>query len=174
MKVVLLIGGARSGKSSLALKMAEAIEGPHCYIATAEAKDEEMKQRIQAHRAQRSNLWQTIEEPLDLQGAINKAIHQGARVVLVDCLTLWVANLLERYGPEEAWSRVEKTLEFLKGLDHRDLNLLFVTNEVGAGVVPLNALARVFRDLAGTLNQAFAALAQEVNLVVAGLAMKIK
>jgi adenosylcobinamide kinase/adenosylcobinamide-phosphate guanylyltransferase len=174
MKIVLLIGGTRSGKSRLALEMAEAMEGPLCYIATAEARDEEMKQRIEAHRRQRSWRWKTIEEPLDLKGAIKRAAEEGFRVALVDCLTLWLSNLLERYGTEGVWAQIDKTMDFFKDLNNRDMVLIIVTNEVGLGVVPENALARAFRDMAGSLNQALARLADEVHFVVAGLPMKIK
>jgi adenosylcobinamide kinase / adenosylcobinamide-phosphate guanylyltransferase len=167
MTVILITGGARSGKSLRAEGRARAFPGKPIYIATAEARDAEMSERIAAHRARRGADWIEREAPLDLVEAIDQTDGGGAR--LVDCLTLWLSNLLhaERDWRHEA-SRVADALA-------RQRNpVILVTNEVGLGIVPDNALARAFRDAAGSLNQRIAAVASEVELMVAGLPLKVK
>lgn len=163
-----VLGGARSGKSRYAQQRAEAVEGRHVYIATAEAWDDEMRERIARHRADRDARWETVDAPRDLPEAIDAQIGSG-NVVLVDCLTLWLTNLmLAEQDIESAAARLCASVERYDGC------LILVSNEVGSGIVPDNALARRFRDAAGRLNQQVAAAAAEVQLVVAGLPMRLK
>jgi adenosylcobinamide kinase/adenosylcobinamide-phosphate guanylyltransferase len=167
MTVVLITGGARSGKSRRAEARARSFPGRPVYIATAEALDAEMEGRIARHRARRGHDWIEREAPLDLVQALGETDGGGAR--LVDCLTLWLSNLLHT-GRD--WSH-EATL-LAAELQRQQSPVILVTNEVGLGIVPDNALARTFRDAAGLLNQAIAEVADEVEFVVAGLPMKVK
>lgn len=176
MKITFVIGGARSGKSSFALKKASAVRGQKVFIATAEALDDEMKERIRKHRIERDSEWDTCEEPMNISGALLKTKDKYGSAVL-DCLTIWLSNLLAREqiaGPpqETAQEAVRKFLDTLRNLD--SLNLFIISNEVGLGIVPDNKLARQFRDLAGELNQKVAEVADEVYLVTAGIPVKIK
>lgn len=163
---LLVLGGARSGKSRHAQAAAEALPGAHVFIATAEIWDAEMADRIARHRADRGPEWETVEAPIDLPGAIAAA---RGKTVLVDCLTLWASNLLlaDRDGEAAADALCAAILA-------HDGAIILVANEVGLGIVPDNALARRFRDAAGRINQAVAAVADEVMLVVAGLPMRVK
>jgi adenosyl cobinamide kinase/adenosyl cobinamide phosphate guanylyltransferase len=166
--ITLVIGGARSGKSDFALKQAARLSGNKIFIATAEAQDEEMKARIDQHRQQRPPDWLTLEVLLEIGDKLRQIDHDEA-VVVLDCLTLWLANLLAaRVNPEEAFGEFLARLRDFRGV------LFLVTNEVGQGIVPDNALARRFRDLAGILNKETAALAHEVYLIVAGIPVRIK
>ena len=169
-EIVLITGGARSGKSRYAELRAAEMGARPLYVATAEAKDEEMAKRIAKHRKRRGNQWRTIEEPLELTDAL-LAQRGKTDCALVDCLTLWISNLLIRHDDKYASEKVEELIEKLPQLD---FHLLFVTNEVGWGIVPDNPLARKFRDLAGWTNQRLAQAANEVNLMVAGMPMIIK
>lgn len=175
-KLTFIIGGAKSGKSSFALREASRIEGSKAYIATAEALDEEMKERIENHRIERGSEWETFEEPLSISEVLLKIkAHNSA--VLLDCLTIWLSNILlkaEIAGPghESPEESIRKFTDTLKQL--QDLKLFIVSNEVGAGIVPENKLARRFRDLAGTLNQNVAEIADDVYMVTAGIPVKIK
>lgn len=167
--IELVIGGARSGKSAYAEGQAlESHAGGRAvtYLATGEARDAEMDERIAHHRARRPAGWRTVEEPLLLAAALRRAAAPDT-CLLVDCLTLWLANVLfaERDG------EVAKLLETLPELPGR---IILVSNEVGWGIVPENALARRFRDEQGRLNQRVAALADRVTLVAAGLALPLK
>jgi adenosylcobinamide kinase/adenosylcobinamide-phosphate guanylyltransferase len=164
-EIVLITGGARSGKSRCAEQRAAEMGARPVYVATAEAKDEEMAQRIAAHRKRRGDQWRTIEEPLELAEAL-LAQRGTTDCVLVDCLTLWISNLLIRHDEKYASEQVEKLIEQLPRLN---FHLIFVTNEVGWGIVPDNPLARQFRDLAGWTNQRMAQAANEVILMVAGI-----
>lgn len=176
MKITFVIGGARSGKSSFALNKASKIEGPRVYIATAEALDEEMKARIEKHKFERGSEWDTYEEPIRLPDIL-KDLNGRYSVAVIDCLTIWLSNLLvrseiaspDRQAVDEA---VLDLIDVLKG--DGNLNLFIVSNEVGMGIVPENRLARLFRDLAGDLNQKIAAVADEVYLVTSGIPLKIK
>ncbi len=166
--VTLLLGGARSGKSRRAEALVEGQGGPCLYVATARAGDAEMAERIARHRARRGPRWQTIEEPLDVVGALQR--HSGAEgAVMVDCLTLWLSNLLEA-GADVAseTERLKRALLDLPG------PVVLVSNEVGLGIVPANALARSFRDHAGRMNQQVAEVAQSVIFMAAGLPMVLK
>jgi adenosylcobinamide kinase / adenosylcobinamide-phosphate guanylyltransferase len=169
-EIILITGGARSGKSRYAEQRALEIGARPLYVATAEAKDEEMVDRIAAHQKRRGARWHTIEEPLALVEAL-MAQRGNTDCALVDCLTLWISNLLIRHGDKAASEKVEALIETLPQLN---LHLVFVTNEVGWGVVPDNPLARKFRDLAGWTNQQMAQAATEVILMVAGMPMIAK
>jgi adenosylcobinamide kinase/adenosylcobinamide-phosphate guanylyltransferase len=165
-RLTLILGGARSGKSRYAEGLITALPGPWIYVATAEARDREMAERIAAHRARRGTGWTTIEAPRDLAGAL--AAH-GKTPVLVDCLTLWLSNVLL------ADADVDAEIAQLEGsLAHVAAPIVLVANEVGFGIVPDNALGRRFRDLQGLLNQRIAARADRVILVVAGLPLTMK
>jgi adenosylcobinamide kinase / adenosylcobinamide-phosphate guanylyltransferase len=169
-EIILITGGARSGKSRYAEQRALEMAARPLYVATAEAKDEEMTQRIAEHRKRRGNQWRTIEEPLELAEAL-LARRGRTDCALVDCLTLWVSNLLMRHDDKYASQKVE---ELIKKLPELNFHLVFVTNEVGWGIVPDSPLARKFRDLAGWTNQQIAQAANEVILMVAGMPMIAK
>ncbi len=165
-KSILITGGARSGKSALAERMALSLGAAPVYVATAEAGDGEMAERIAAHRARRGPDWSLVEAPRDLEAALEGS-DTGPR--LVDCLTLWLSNLM---AAEADWARAAERLAAMPaGQAHP---VIFVTNEVGSGIVPDNALARRFRDAAGRVNQIVAERADEVYLCVAGQALKVK
>ncbi|MGF7173702.1 bifunctional adenosylcobinamide kinase/adenosylcobinamide-phosphate guanylyltransferase [Azospirillum doebereinerae] len=161
--LTLVLGGARSGKSRYAEGLVTALGGPRVYIATARIWDDEMAERVAAHRGDRGPGWTTVEEPLDLTGALRRHAADGTGV-LVDCLTLWLTNLLMAEADVE--SQTAALVAALAGLPGR---VVLVSNEVGLGIVPDNALARRFRDHAGRLHQAVAAVAPRVVLTVAGL-----
>lgn len=166
-RLTLVLGGARSGKSRYAQVLAMASPPPWIYIATAEPSDEEMAVRIAEHRAARGKDWSTIEAPVDLAGAVSNATANVP--VVVDCLTLWLSNLmLGQLDVDAALSRFTKALEARKG------PAILVSNEVGGGIVPETPLGRAFRDRAGLLNQHFALSAQHVVFMVAGLPMRLK
>lgn len=169
--IVFVTGGARSGKSRFAQKTAEGWPGRLLYIATAEVRDPEMADRVAAHRAARGERWAAREEPLDLPAALEEAAGHGG--ALLDCLTLWTSNLLEAHPDDEGILQAEVS-RFLAALERYPGRLAVVTNEVGSGIVPINALARRFRDLAGTLNQEVAARADESYLVVSGLPLRLR
>lgn len=163
-RIILVTGGARSGKSAIAEGRALSFTGHATYIATAQAFDAEMEQRIAAHQARRGPEWGNLHAPFDLAEALHESDHAPC---LVDCLTLWLTNMMLA---EKDWR--EQSL--LEALAARTAPVVLVTNEVGGGIVPDNALARAFRDEAGLLNQRVAAMADEVILAVCGLPMKVK
>ncbi|MBR1177428.1 bifunctional adenosylcobinamide kinase/adenosylcobinamide-phosphate guanylyltransferase [Bradyrhizobium sp. KB893862 SZCCT0404] len=167
MAVILITGGARSGKSKRAEMRTRAFPGQPVYVATAEALDGEMEARIAKHRARRGTDWIEREVPLDLAAALFASDGGGAR--LVDCLTLWLSNLMHA-GRD--WEREVNALA--AALPRLNSPVVLVTNEVGLGIVPDNALARLYRDAAGIMNQTIAECADEVEFVVAGLPMKLK
>ena len=168
MTIILITGGARSGKSVRAESRARAFAGKPLYIATAEAQDAEMRERIAIHRARRGKDWLERECPLELVAALAETDGAGAR--LVDCLTLWLSNLL--HAEERDWA--EETTRLADALHGQNSPVVLVTNEVGLGIVPDNVLARGFRDAAGIMNQRIARVADEVEFVVAGLPMRVK
>lgn len=176
--LILLLGGARAGKSTRALQLAVEKEGLSgrdvCYIATAQGLDDDMAARIARHRAERPPHWRTIEEPYQIDKALRQAAEAG--VVVVDCLTLFVSNWLLRYEAEHECERIIRqiTTDFLERAKSQPQSIVCVSNEVGLGVVPDTSLGRVFRDLLGRVNQDFAAAADEVYLVVAGLPLQLK
>ncbi|MBX7200092.1 MAG: bifunctional adenosylcobinamide kinase/adenosylcobinamide-phosphate guanylyltransferase [Rhodospirillaceae bacterium] len=167
MGFTLILGGARSGKSTFAQKEAEAAGGSLVMIATAEAMDREMSERIARHRAERGPAWRTVEAPIDLAHAIVGLKDSDSAVV--DCLTLWVSNLLMRGMNVGA-----ETGGLIAALEACPARLWLISNETGMGIVPENALARSFRDEAGRLHQRLAAKAAQVKLIVAGLPLTLK
>jgi len=166
--VTLVLGGARSGKSRHAEGLIEEAATSGLYVATATADDAEMRQRIRHHRERRGPFWTTVEEPLELGRALVRHALPG-RPALVDCLTLWLSNLMMQ---ERAVAPALAAL--IDQLDDLPMPVVFVANEVGQGIVPDNALARAFRDEAGRVNQAIAARAERVVMMVAGVAMAVK
>jgi adenosylcobinamide kinase/adenosylcobinamide-phosphate guanylyltransferase len=168
--VSLVTGGSRSGKSSYALKLAETYKQKF-FIATAQAMDDEMKARILNHQKERGESFQTIEEPLEIADAIH-SVNDSAGVIILDCLTVWLGNLM--YHLQDEKERSQRIDDFLKTLKSPPCDILIVTNEVGMGIVPENELSRRFRDDAGYLNQQVAKLADEVILMVSGIPVKIK
>ena len=165
-KLTLVLGGARSGKSRHAESLITALPAPWIYVATAEVGDDEMAARIKSHRERRGAQWRTIEAPRELAKALSAC---GNGPVLVDCLTLWLSNLmLAEANIEEETEQLEKALVAANG------PLVVVANEVGSGIVPSYPLGRRFRDLQGMLNQRIAARAERVILMVAGLPLALK
>jgi len=164
--ITLVIGGARSGKSRHAENLITALPAPWAYVATAEAGDDEMAARIELHRARRGALWQTVEAPRDVVSALERCAKMP---VLVDCLTLWLSNLML------ADADVDAEVEWLEmQLTTATAPVVLVANEVGSGIVPEHPLGRKFRDLQGALNQRMAARADHVVLMVAGLPLTVK
>ncbi len=165
-RVSLILGGARSGKSARGLALAA--EAPRVFIATAEALDDEMRERIRRHQAERDADWSAVEAPVELAAAIRD--HAGEDVtLLVDCLTLWLSNLIHAERDVEA--ETESLLATLAGAPGR---AVLVSNEVGMGLVPTNALGRAFRDAQGRLNRRIASAADHVEFVAAGLPLVLK
>ena len=168
--ITFVLGGARSGKSSFALAGASALPGRKVYVATAQALDEEMKERVRKHREERTKEWATLEEPLTVPAALED-MHTRCEVVLIDCLTLWLSNVLLS-GVEDSKNSIDALISALGGC--KVPHMYLVSNEVGLGIVPENALARRFRDAAGLLNQRVAAIADAVYFVAAGIPLKMK
>ena len=164
--LTLVIGGARSGKSRYAEGVIAALPPPWTYVATAEALDAEMAERIGTHRARRGSQWRTIEAPRDVAAALTSS---GTTPVLIDCLTLWLSNLMLAGADIDA-----ETLRLEQALAAAKAPVIVVANEVGSGIVPEHALGRKFRDLQGVLSQRIAARADRVVLVVAGLPLVLK
>ena len=167
-KITFILGGSRSGKSSFALECASKLPGSKAFIATAQAFDEEMKERIERHKKERSADWKTFEEPTALPRLL-RFISNEHDVIIIDCLTLWLSNLIMNDTALDA--DIESLLSAAAPCPSP---IFIVSNEVGMGIVPENALARKFRDLAGTLNRRVAEIADEVYLVAAGIPLKIK
>ena len=170
-RIIFISGGARSGKSRLAEARAREFGSPLCYLATGQAGDEEMAARIARHQARRGPEWQTLEEPLRLLEAIRG--HDGYfAAMLLDCVTLWLTNLLFHYDdPGRVLAEVRALAGAFKELQ---TPLVIVSNEVGMGIVPENQLARTFRDLAGEANELIATAADEVYVTFSGLPLKLK
>ncbi|MYA61463.1 MAG: bifunctional adenosylcobinamide kinase/adenosylcobinamide-phosphate guanylyltransferase [Dehalococcoidia bacterium] len=173
-ELILILGGARSGKSALAERLARQRERV-LFVATAEALDMDMERRIAAHRSQRPSAWSTLEEPLDLSSAIQE-VADGYEICLLDCLTLWVSNLLLKMEDDpnverEVLAEVKRLLEVY---EESSATWIVVSNEVGLGIVPPTPLGRQYRDILGRANQAVAARADRVYLTVAGLMMDLK
>ena len=164
--LTLLLGGARSGKSRRALTLAEAQPAPHIFVATAQAYDSEMEDRIALHRAERDARWITVEAPLELPETIQ---NQQEGTVVVDCCTIWLSNLMLDH--RDANSATDDLIDSLKSTR---AEVLLVSNEVGSGIVPEHPLGRRFRDQQGWLNQRLAEVCDTVELVVAGLPLSLK
>lgn len=174
--VIFITGGARSGKSAFAERIAADFGAPLGYLATAQAFDGEMEERIKKHQHRRGDGWSTIEEPLHLPQAL--AVHDGSfNVILVDCVTLWLSNMLmlhEELGDDTGQRIMEDVRRLAATVREIRTPLVMVSNEVGMGIVPANPLARLFRDIAGQANQILAAAADEAWLVVSGLPLRLK
>lgn len=168
---VLILGGARSGKSRYALDRARSLEGPTAFVATAQALDAEMALRIQRHKAQRPPGWLTVEEPLELVAALRRLVGQ-VQVAVVDCLTLWVANRFRKEPLDEPI--LAEAADLAKLLAERHYHTMLVSNEVGLGVHPETAVGLRFRDLLGLVNQEIAAAADQVIWMAAGLPATLK
>jgi adenosylcobinamide kinase/adenosylcobinamide-phosphate guanylyltransferase len=166
--IVLIGGGARSGKSRHALELARKRGSRLVFLATAETFDEEMARRVALHRAERGTEFSTIEEPLEIAAAIRKT--QDADAIVLDCLTLWLSNLMLTFG-RDADAEIEELIEAARS---SSAAVIAVTNEVGCGIVPDNALSRDFRDRAGILNQRVAAAADEVYWMIFGQPLRVK
>jgi adenosylcobinamide kinase/adenosylcobinamide-phosphate guanylyltransferase len=170
-KVIVVGGGVRSGKSSFALARAEALGSRRVFVATGQALDGEMDERIARHRAERGDRFTTVEAPVELPAAL-AGLADEVEVALVDCLTLWLSNLLVR---DEPVARVlERVDELAAVLARRRFHAIVVTNEVGMGVVPPSPLGRAFRDVAGTAHQRLAAVADELHLAVLGTVLRLR
>lgn len=165
-----ILGGARSGKTAFGEALALRLGCKPAYLATAEARDEEMKARVAAHRTARADRFTTIEEPIDIVGASVKAARAGHDIVLIDCLTLWLSNLLEQNRDIAAETgRLAEALRQSSGV-----RVILISNEVGLGIVPDNALSRAFRDHSGRMNQTIASAVSSAYFVVAGLPLVLK
>jgi adenosylcobinamide kinase/adenosylcobinamide-phosphate guanylyltransferase len=166
---VLVLGGARSGKTSFAERMAMRAGERPLYLATAQALDAEMRERVKLHQQQRHKRFATLEEPIALSTAL-KAAAKDHDVILVDCLTLWITNMIGANA--NVAEAVDELVATLPGLD--GARVILVSNEVGLGIVPDNAMARLFRDLAGAAHQRLAEICEEVHFVIAGLPLTLK
>jgi adenosylcobinamide kinase/adenosylcobinamide-phosphate guanylyltransferase len=176
-RIILITGGSRSGKSAYAQTFAESISGIRTYIATCPCIDEEMEKRIRKHReARQAASWQTIEETKDLAGALQRA--RGSQVIMVDCLTLWINNLMyeaELQGKDITEEDIAVLCRDVLGVcDDLSCTVIFVTNEVGMGIIPENPASRLYRDLAGRCNQIIAGRADAVIFMISGLSLNIK
>lgn len=171
-RYVFVTGGARSGKTSFAIEKAQAVSGMRVYLATApsDGSDDEMRLRIERHKAERDGSWQTIEEPVNVSLRVRSADDAG--VILIDCLTLWVSNLMER-GMTDAEILTEASL-LARTCSTSKGPVITVTNEVGWGIVPENALARRFRDVSGGVNRIMASAAGQAYLVASGLPVRLR
>ena len=176
-RTVLVTGGSRSGKSTYAQELAEGLAGRRAFVATCPPIDEELRVRIQRHQeARRGADWQTIEEPIDLVGAVKRG--RGYEVLLIDCLTLWVNNLM--YEAEQQGRQIEEAeiarccADLLAACIAHPGTVIFVTNEVGMGIVPDNPLSRRYRDLVGRCNQIVGAAADAVVLLVSGIPLTLR
>ncbi len=167
-KIILVLGGARSGKSAFAEKLVDESGLAKCYLATGQVFDAEMKRRVGTHQSRRGSEWQLCEEPVEI-GAVLSDVCNVKKAVLVDCLTLWVTNLM--MAEKDLLSECDRLAEQLATLSG---TVVFVSNEVGQGIVPDNAMARAFRDYAGLLHQKIAAISDDVYFVTAGLPQKLK
>jgi len=171
--LTLITGGIKSGKSRFALLQArKEHEDKGFFIATAQPLDREMKQRIDIHRKDRGDDWITIEEPLDIE-TVFKDIPANS-VVILDCLTLWVSNILHSSSVNDADRIVEKAVKFISRVRKGGYRCYIITNEVGSGIISVSSLAREYCDILGAVNAKFAAAADRVYLMVAGIGMKIK
>ncbi len=168
---IFILGGARSGKSAYALNLAKEKIRKVLYIATAQANDSEMKKRVSKHKAARPKRWKTVEEPLDLIAALSKHKHKYEGII-IDCLTLYLSNLMHKGLSEVAIiKRIKDTAAYIKGMKE---TVIVVSNEVGSGIVPENKLAREFRDISGLSNQIMAKAADEAVFIQAGIPLKLK
>ncbi len=169
---MLVLGGAKSGKSSFALDICDGMDKKHIFLATAQAWDQEMEERIQNHQEERDDKWHTVEEPVDIVDRIQELDSEDT-VILIDCLTLWLSNLFMKY--EKDYASIYQVIEELANkLNNIRGTVVAVSNEVGWGIVPENAISRKYRDIAGFTNQRIASVAGKVVITFAGLPMVLK
>jgi adenosylcobinamide kinase / adenosylcobinamide-phosphate guanylyltransferase len=173
LEIILITGGCRSGKSDYAVQLAEAAGSHITFIATAEALDDEMEQRIARHQAERPAEWGLIEEPLKLAEAIENGLEQS-ETVIVDCLTLWVSNLLFKENISDETTVTLRIKQVLKSIEHCSGRVIFVTNEVGLGIVPADELTRLYRDCIGRVNQCIGRKADKLFFMISGIPQQIK
>ena len=176
-EIILITGGARSGKSSFSLSLGKDIFNEKIFIATAVLIDEEMKDRIKKHKEGREKEFTTIEEPYKLQETIRTLDYSKDLFIILDCITVWLGNLYHKYNSNEQTieKEVSAFISILKEYKvHGNGSLIIITNELGSGIIPENRMARDFRDKAGRLNQALAKIADKVYLCVSGIPVKIK
>jgi len=173
---ILITGGQASGKSTLAIQMADAIDEKRVFIATAIAFDEELKEKIQAHQAERGSRYQTIEEPLHLHEALKKASETDPQVIVIDCMTIWVSNLMFQLSRDEIEKEMNLLFDALEEKDNHSKvkKLICVTNETGWGVIPADPLSRKYVKCLGNLNKQIAARFDKVFLSCCGLEMQLK
>ena len=169
---VLVIGGAKSGKSSISMEICDGLDRKKIFLATAQALDNEMRERIERHKEERGGDWITVEEPMEIVDKISE-FDSEETIILLDCLTLWISNLFMEYGDADEFinSAIDEFIECLgniKGI------VVVVTNEVGMGIVPDNELSRKYRDVAGSANQKIADIAKKVVAVMAGIPLVLK
>ena len=169
-ELILVLGGARSGKSSWALHYAEERYETFLFLATARSLDDEMAERIRLHKSSRGPEWQLVEEPIEISEAL-KTRCGDVETVLIDCLTVWLSNVMFEKGVENMGSYRN---DLLSTLSAREKNIIVVSNELGMGIVPENPIGRQFRDISGQLNQEIAAIADKVVFLTAGLPMFLK
>lgn len=176
MKKILITGGQASGKSSLAVKLADDIKGKRVFIATARYLDGELNKKIENHKKERGNRYDTLEEPIELHEAFKKAVQLNADVVVIDCITMWISNLLLEKGETEIESYLNKYLSIINSAENNKFpgTLITVTNECGLGIIPANELSRKYVKYLGRTNKKIAAAYDNVYLTCCGLEMKIK
>ena len=172
--ITFILGGAKSGKTKFALNYAERLKGfkNYYYLATAEAFDDEMREKIKKHQKERPPFWQLIEEPVNISFHL-KNLAKSFSIILLDCLTMWVSNLI--YYEKDLFKEFKCFLEILHLYQGNDIDwLIIVSNEVGLGLVPENKLAREFREIIGSFNQEIAKISDEVYFIIAGLSISLK
>lgn len=174
MRKILITGGQASGKSSLAVKLADEINGNRVFIATARYIDGELKEKIQNHIKERGNRYTTLEEPLDLSKAFLKAIEMKSDIIVIDCITMWISNLLIEKEETEILKSVDKFIATINAYENNHTTLITVTNECGSGVIPANELSRKYVKYLGRANKKLAAVYDEVFLTCCGLEMRLK
>jgi adenosyl cobinamide kinase/adenosyl cobinamide phosphate guanylyltransferase len=171
-KIILITGGVKSGKSTWALKYGEKAEGRRVFLATAEARDDEMRQRIEAHKIERANRWKTIEEPLNIDDIILNESGQFD-VLIIDCLTMWISNMLTVFNMEKK-TIVSKIINLTYALEKTAAAVVVVTNEVSMGIMPADPVSRVYQELLGRVNRDVAGISSSVYFMVSGIPQKIK
>lgn len=167
-----IFGGARSGKSRVSQRLGESVPGERLFIATAQPLDDEMERRIESHKASRGENWKTIEEAIGISEVIFQN-RQNYDLILIDCLTIWISNLVERFGGDEE-KILEEVRRFEEAVEGSGVRFIIVSNEVGMGIVPENKAARQFRELLGIVNQRMAELSDRVILMLSGVPLVLK
>ncbi|MFQ5454934.1 MAG: bifunctional adenosylcobinamide kinase/adenosylcobinamide-phosphate guanylyltransferase [Nitrospirota bacterium] len=169
--VITILGGIRSGKSSFALKVSDKFNGEKIFLATAEPLDPEMRERIERHKMSRSNEWRTIEEPIKIYDVLKK-LSQLNGVVLIDCLTLWLSNMMREHSDDR--TIIEEIEILCRGISEINCSIILVSNEVGLAIIPENRMARRFCDLSGIMNQKVVEVSDEAYMIFSGSSIRIK